>query len=265
VNRLHDTAPDQVDVLLRRQAEQVADAHQPDPQHPRRCGNLGCRGTTWPCPARRLAEHATRIAHPAPRRPPAATPARHPETHHIAQPTDRRTSMAHDTAPSTAAGTGDSFVHPRPDRLRIGDFGVFAHHGLTGTGHDPEGFPVGYRGRLVDWWNGWAVWSTTRDVVEAMVTEQHRLRHICAGQLAADGYTGADLATRLDSALPPMYFDGTDLVVDEHANFDDDPLTRISPDHQGRYIPMGWHWTWVAVDPARCDRIAGHLPPPPTR
>jgi hypothetical protein len=142
---------------------------------------------------------------------------------------------------------------------------VFAHHGLTGTGDDPEGFPVGYCGRLEDWWNGWAVWSTTRDVVEAMVTEQHRLRRIATGQLAAEGYAADELTTRVDAALPPMYFDGTDLVVDEYANVDDDPLVRISPGHDGRYIPMGWHWTWVAVDPARCDRIAGHLRPPPTR
>lgn len=171
--------------------------------------------------------------------------------------------MEHDTTPPTPAGTSDRLVHPRPDRLRIGDPGVFAHHGLTGTGGDPEGFPVGYCGRLEDWWHGWAVWSTTRDVIEAMVTEQHRLRHIATGRLSADGYTGAELATRLDAALPPMYFDGTDLIVDESPNFHE-PVTRTSPGHDGRYIPMGWHWTWVAVDPARCDRIAGHLPPTPT-
>jgi hypothetical protein len=148
--------------------------------------------------------------------------------------------------------------------MRVGDPGVFAHHGLTGTGRDPAGFTVGYRGRLQDWCNGWAVWSSTRDLVEAMVTEQRRLRHIATGQLAADGYTGAELATRLDAAPPPMYFDGSDLIVDEYANFDDHPVVRISPDRQGRYIPMGWHWTWVTVDPARCDRVAGHLRPAPT-
>lgn len=68
--------------------------------------------------------------------------------------------MADDATPTTPATHG-SVSHPRPDQLHIGDPGVFAHHGLTGTGSDPEGFPVGYCGRLEDWWNGWAVWSTT--------------------------------------------------------------------------------------------------------
>jgi hypothetical protein len=121
VNTLHNTVPDQVDVLLWRQAQQVTDAHQPDPQHPGRCGNLGCHAAIWPCPARRLAEHATRIAHAAPRPPPAATSTLRPETHHIAHTANRGTPMTSDTTPSTPAGTGDHLVHPQPDRLRIGD------------------------------------------------------------------------------------------------------------------------------------------------
>jgi hypothetical protein len=174
-------------------------------------------------------------------------------------------------APSTpsaipTAETGGTLDHLHPDQLRIGDAGVFAGS-WAWIGPDPETMriPVGYAGRLEDWWNGWAVWSATRDVIDAMVAEQHRLRRLVRQELAVDGHTGTDLQTHLDGLLPPMYLDGADLVVDEYANYEDDPLVRISPGHDGRYIPMGWHWTWIAVEPARCDRIVGHLPPPPTR
>lgn len=101
--------------------------------------------------------------------------------------------------------------------------------------------PVGYAGRLEDWWNGWAVWSATRDVIDAMVAEQHRLRRLAPPGTRGHGHTGTDLRTRLDGLLAPMYLDDAD--VDEYANYDDDLLVRISPGHDGRYIPMGWHWT----------------------
>jgi hypothetical protein len=70
--RHHDQAPRQVtDVLLWRLAHQVAAAHQSDPARPGRCGNLGCHGAAWPCPARRLATHAERasLTRPPPRIP----------------------------------------------------------------------------------------------------------------------------------------------------------------------------------------------------
>jgi hypothetical protein len=95
------------------------------------------------------------------------------------------------TAPTAEVGALD---HLHPDQLRIGDVGVFAGS-WAWTGPDPETMriPVSYTGRLEDWWNGWAVWSTTRDVIDAMVAEQHRLRRLARQQLVADGHTGADL------------------------------------------------------------------------
>jgi hypothetical protein len=149
-----------------------------------------------------------------------------------------------------------SYLHP--DNLRIGSIGVFAGDwAWTGT---PPRIPVGFVGVLIDYWNGWAVWRCTREVAEAVAADQDRERELERQRLAESGLTGDDLDRRVDEYLPPVYFDGDDLILDETAKYGEPGVDRQSPAPDGRYCPMGFNWTWQAVDPSWCDRIAGTLP-----
>jgi hypothetical protein len=104
------------------------------------------------------------------------------------------------------------------------------------------------------------VWRCTRDVAEAVVADQHRLREDERGRLVALGQSGDALDRSVDEYRPPLWFDGDDLVLDETALYGEPAVDRQSPGEDGRYCPMGLHWTWIAVDRADCDRIAGALP-----
>lgn len=149
-----------------------------------------------------------------------------------------------------------TYLHP--DNLRIGSIGVFASD-WAWTGSPPR-IPVGFVGVLIDCWNGGAVWRCTREVAEAVATDQQRMRDLERARLAADGLTGADLDQGVDEYLARVYFDGDDLVCDETELHGQPSVERQGPDPDGRYGPMGFS-TWQAVDPADCDRIAGVLPP----
>ncbi len=148
--------------------------------------------------------------------------------------------------------------HLHPDRLRLGSIGVFAGD-WAWTGNPPR-IPVGFVGTLIDHWNGWAVFRCTREVAEAIVADQNRMREAERARLAAAGITGRELQQRVDEAVAPMCFDGDDLVCDETAIHGDGAADRHSPGEDGRYCVQGFNWCWIAVDPAVCDQIAGVLP-----
>lgn len=157
--------------------------------------------------------------------------------------------------------TGDSspdlsYLHP--DNLTIGGIGVFA--GDWAWSCEPPRIPVGFVGTLIDYWNGWAVWRCTREVAEAVVADQQRLRADERARLIEQGLAGGALDQAVDETVPPVWFDGDDLILDESAMHGEQALDRQSPGSDGRYCPMGFNWTWQAVDPADCDRIAGTLP-----
>jgi hypothetical protein len=160
--------------------------------------------------------------------------------------------------PAGAQSPADlSYLHP--ERLRVGSVGVFAGDwAYTGTGR----IPVGFIGTYIDEWNGWAVFTCTREVAEAIVADQGRLRKAERARVEASGVRGRNRANAVNEAIAPMWWDGADIVVDERAaHGDDEGLSRITPDDDGRYVVNGWNWTWEAVDPADCDRIAGTIPP----
>lgn len=148
--------------------------------------------------------------------------------------------------------------HLHPDTVRIGSIAVFAGD-WAWTGQPPR-IPVGFVGTLIDYWNGWAVWRCTREVAEAVVADQQRLRDAERARLAELGTTDTDLDHAVDECAPPLWFDGDDLVLDETVLYGEPSVDRQSPGPDGRYCPMGFHWTWTVVDPADCDRIAGVLP-----
>lgn len=166
------------------------------------------------------------------------------------------------SATATPAGPNEStrsLSHLHPDNLRLGGTGVFAGDWSQTQAADGAGrYPVGFVGVLVDTWNGWAVFQCTRDVAEAIVAEQQRLREAEHARLRAEGLTGQELTDSVDEALAQLVFDGDDIVVTAGG---DDGLGRFGPDPDGQYVVNGWNWTWTAVDPAVCDRIAGELPP----
>jgi len=149
-----------------------------------------------------------------------------------------------------------TYLHP--DNLHIGHIGVFAGD-WAWTGEPPR-IPVGFVGVLIDCWDKSAVWRCTREVAEAVVAEQHRLREAERARLLALGQSGAALERSVDEYRPPVWFDGDDLVLDETALYGEPTIDRQSPGPDGRYRPMGLHWSWIAVDPTDCDHIAGVLP-----
>lgn len=148
-----------------------------------------------------------------------------------------------------------------PTRIDIGDRGVFAG---DWTCYERDGvwrFPVGFVGTLVDWWNGWAVFTCTRDVAEAIVAQQQQLRDAERRRLHESGLSGQELAESLDETIGSMHWDGEDIIVDEAAQYGPDHgISRISPDPDGLYNVNGWRWTWQVVNPADCDSVAGTLP-----
>ncbi|MEU0962606.1 DUF4314 domain-containing protein [Micromonospora aurantiaca] len=172
--------------------------------------------------------------------------------------TDRVAELCH----LAASPTGTDVSHLHPDRVRIGGVGVFAGDWARTTGPDGDDrVEVGFVGTLIDYWNGWAVFSCTRDVAEAIVADQQRHRDQYRDSLREQGVPADDLDRRVDEALADLSFDGDVIVADQRALSDDpDAIERITADGDGRYVVMGRSWCWEAVDPYACDRIIGDLP-----
>ncbi|MBU8857756.1 MULTISPECIES: DUF4314 domain-containing protein [unclassified Micromonospora] len=157
--------------------------------------------------------------------------------------------------------------HVYPDAVRVGGPGVFAGDWAATPDADGQArFPVGFAGTLIDWWNGWAVFRCTRQVAEAIVADQQTHRDRYRRHLLDGGATDSDADRQVDESLGRMWFDGDVIVADDsRVQGDPDAVDRISPDADGQYVVMGWNWTWQAVHPYDCDRIAGTIPdPPPT-
>ncbi|MFG1952457.1 DUF4314 domain-containing protein [Micromonospora sp. NPDC048830] len=154
--------------------------------------------------------------------------------------------------------------HVYPDRVRVGGPGVFAGDwAWTPNEAGDLRIPVGFVGTLVDTWNGWAVFTCTREVAEAIVADQADARDRCRRYLAAEGTADADLDRMVDQSMGRMWFDG-DVIVADDTRVQDDPdaIDRMTPNADGHYTVMGWSWTWLPVHPYDCDRIAGTIPDP---
>ncbi|MET7968766.1 DUF4314 domain-containing protein [Micromonospora sp. NPDC005305] len=162
-------------------------------------------------------------------------------------------------------GDDRDLSHLHPDQVRLGGPGVFAGDWAWAPGDDGQlRVPVGFVGTLVDAWNGWAVFTCTRGVAEAIVADQQAARDRYRRDLAVRGVSGAAQDRMVDEALARMRFDGDVIHVDQTVAYGDpDAVERIAPDTQGRYVVMGRSWTWIAVHPYDCDRIVGDLPDPP--
>ncbi|WP_346535515.1 DUF4314 domain-containing protein [Micromonospora sp. DPT] len=155
--------------------------------------------------------------------------------------------------------------HVYPQRVRLGGPGVFAGDwAWTPNSAGDLRIPVGFAGTLVDTWNGWAVFTCSREVAEAIVADQQAARDRYRQQLAAEGFTRQRLDRMVDESMGRLWFDGDVIVADETGVYDDpDAIERVSPDADGRYVVMGRSWTWLPVHPYDCDRIVGHIPDPP--
>jgi hypothetical protein len=160
-------------------------------------------------------------------------------------------------------GDGRDLSHLRPDQLRIGRAGVFAGEWRWTSDGGPGRYRIAYAGTFIDRWNGWAVFSCTRQVAEAIVADNQADREEYRTELLGKGKTGADLERALADAYTHLYFDGDLIVADQREQFDDpDAIEQIGPDRDGQYVVMGWNWCWEAVDPADCEQIIGELPAP---
>ncbi|GAA5200676.1 hypothetical protein GCM10023322_79030 [Rugosimonospora acidiphila] len=160
--------------------------------------------------------------------------------------------------------TGDphDLRHLHPDELRLGSVGVFCGDWTWEPGQDGElHVPVGFVGTLIDTWNGWAVFTCTRQVAEAIVAEQERLRRDRRQDLVGRGVPTGDADQVVDGEWAILTFDGDVIVVDERGVHDDEQaIERIEPDQSGQYVVKGWSWCWQPVHPYDCDRVVGDLP-----
>ncbi|MFI6163070.1 hypothetical protein ACIA59_24350 [Micromonospora haikouensis] len=154
--------------------------------------------------------------------------------------------------------------HLAPHHVMVGDLGVFAGDWAAYDHHGRTRYPAGFIGRL-DAQRGrdgqYAVFSCDRDVAEAIVAEQERLRDETRQRLTAEGLRGPDLDAEVDLAYAPLRFDGDEIVMDERlVHGEADGISRIRPDADGRYAICAWQWEWRTVDPADCDRVVGTPP-----
>jgi hypothetical protein len=164
-----------------------------------------------------------------------------------------------------ASPIGRDVSHLHPDTVRVGSLGVFSGDwAWTIDADGSDRLPVGFVGTLIDW-NGWAVFSCTRPVAEAIVAHQQQHRQELRESYRSQGVPAHELDRRVDAELADLRFDGDDIVADQRAMYDDlEAIERISPNADGWYLVMGWTWTWEAVDPYCCERIVGICPNPAT-
>lgn len=149
-------------------------------------------------------------------------------------------------------------AHLDPAHVRIGSTGVFAG---TWALTDDNRYPVGYVGVLDRRWNGWAVFTCTRPVADAIVTDQQRSRAWLHDRLTTAHRTGDEVTAMVEAQIAGLWWDGDTVVHDERAvTGDPDAIHYYPPDPDGNYIICGATWTWEAVPPRSCDRIAGVLP-----
>ncbi len=103
----------------------------------------------------------------------------------------------------------------------------------------------------------------TRQVAEAIVADQGRMRAAMHADALAAGEADPDAGRTVDEIIPAMWFDGDTIVVDQRG-VDDDPdaVDRLTVRDDGTYVVMGWSWCWTVVEPGDCDAIIGDLPTP---
>jgi Domain of unknown function (DUF4314) len=161
--------------------------------------------------------------------------------------TDRVVELCRIAASPT--GYGRDLSHLHPEHVRLGGVGVFAGDWAWTTAEDGTmRIPAGFVGTLVDTWNGWAVFSCTREVAEAIVADQQRCRESYRRQLCAQGVAGEELDCQVDASMASLAFDGDTIVADQRGVCDDpEAIERIAPDDEGRYVVMGRSWCWEAA------------------
>jgi hypothetical protein len=165
------------------------------------------------------------------------------------------------TGPTGPTGQDLSYLHP--DRLRVGGTGVFAGDCARTDIPDARArLRVGFVGVLTGTAGGCAQFECTREVAEAIVADQQQSHDPLGEHPASQDSTGAEPTPPAAESMTTLAFDGDAILVDDRSHHGDpDAVLRVEPDEAGSY-PVGWGWTWTAVDPADCDRIVGQIPPP---
>ena len=154
--------------------------------------------------------------------------------------------------------------HLAQDRARIGGIAVFAGDWAwyRNQGGDDR-IRVGFVGLLIDTWNGWAVFTCTRAVAEAIAADQGRTRADLHASEVARGLSDTDAAASVDTSMAQMWFDGDSLIVDQRTvDQDPDSIDRVTARDDGTWVVMGWNWCWTVVEPGYCDTVIGDLPAP---
>jgi hypothetical protein len=160
-------------------------------------------------------------------------------------------------------GDGRDLSHLRRDQVRLGHTGVFSGEWMLADDGTREAYRIGFLGILVGHWNGWAVFSCTRQVADAIVADLEDVRDAERAGLRAAGVAEHDLEQRVNATTTLLWFDGDTLVADQRLlSNDPQAIERVDPDSDGQYEVMGRNWQWQAVNPDRCTRIVGEIPEP---
>ena len=160
-----------------------------------------------------------------------------------------------------ASPTGTDLTRLHPDRVDVGAVGVFSGEWAITPHDDGDRYTTGFVGTLLRRWNGWAVFTCTREVAEAIIADQEERRQRLRDELRDRGVADADIEHRVDAELARLFFDGNVFVADLRLLQDDpDAIERTISDSDGRYVVMGGIWCWEPVDPYQCDHVVGDIP-----
>ncbi len=143
--------------------------------------------------------------------------------------------------------------------LQPGESGYFAGEWLEYPYDGGRRFESAYAGTLLRRWEGWAVWECTREVAEAIVTDEEHARRHWRAAYQASGMTEPRLSRTLDADVPEMRWDGDVIVVDRRALGEDEDYLRIEPNERGMYVVMGGLWTWEEVPRDAADTVHGSV------
>jgi hypothetical protein len=106
----------------------------------------------------------------------------------------------------------------------------------------------GYAGILTRRWNGWAVFTVTRPVAQAIVAHHQSTStalmhtHMTGGADVADAW----LATL--AGMPSVCWLDDLIVVDSRVLHADETMVEISAPSAGGRYSIGWGWRWDDVD-----------------
>ena len=141
------------------------------------------------------------------------------------------------------------------------DTEVFSGDWLEST--DPScrhQYREGFTGVRAGLWNGWAVFTVTRQVMAAIIDSHHtEMSELISASVAA-GRHRDEAWLDAQQHMASLSWLGRLVIVDGRVLHSDPTVVEVvAPDGAGRYR-VGFGWTWQAVDPTDVHTVHGGRP-----